>query len=857
MKATSRRKTPFRQLLVVSAGLALLAGGAWVAVGIALDPARVREALQDATLRATGRMLTVAGGVHITPGLAPVIELDDVALANVAGGSRPQMVTARAVRAELALLPLLFGDAVISTVTVEQPDILIERGTDGAANWVFTPPRRVLFAGQGAGSQGGGRHHVEIRHIVLVGGRLAWQPAQGAAQAVALGHVALAADSSDSPMHLEMDGRFPDGLADGGGLPFTATIDTGSFRRLRGEAVSALAGTWPVTIKLSVPAAHAAAGAGAGVPDASLAVTGGINHPDEMRSYQLRVTAHAADLAVLNRAFGRPLLPALAEVNATAVIADASDGSWRSSQLSAHAGASDLGALAPGLTVKQITLSAPGPGQLAQVNLDGTYAGQALTFAAAVMQPDVIAAGAPIRATLSAEAAGATITAQGTIPPGLDATGFDMQVDARAPDVAALSPLVGTRLPAARDLSLSAQLGDAGVKLRGIALRNLALNSSAGDVAGAITVVWAPRHALNGTLSARSLDLDALASGSTGGGDLALPHVSGPPGIGPAPAEAPPADSGNAAPPADPAAIAAALPAGGIPLAFLRQNDADLTISAGDVVFGGAHYRDVAAHLELADGKLAVNPLRAQAPDGALIGGASIDASSDQPPIAVSLRSPSIAAGAIARILGYPDGARGTMQVDMALSGTGPSRQNIEATLTGHVGLAAVNATVSDALLDGLLGDIVRGAGVPSLGSGDAQLRCLALRADFANGVGQVRALAADLSKLSLSGTGQIDLAAQTLDLHLRPRVKLGPTDVSAPVVLQGPIGAARAALDPVLGGGRVGVEIGGGSSSGCAGKLAIARNGLAGPLPGAVPADSGIKQQIRKPKDLLQGLFH
>jgi hypothetical protein len=53
-------------------------------------------------------------------------------------------------------------------------------------------------------------------------------------------------------------------------------------------------------------------------------------------------------------------------------------------------------------------------------------------------------------------------------------------------------------------------------------------------------------------------------------------------------------------------------------------------------------------------------------------------------------------------------------------------------------------------------------------------------------------------------------------------------------------------------------LSIGGGGpvSSHCVDRLSLARNGLGGPIPAAAPAaPPGFK--IRKPKDLLKGLFH
>ena len=147
-------------------------------------------------------------------------------------------------------------------------------------------------------------------------------------------------------------------------------------------------------------------------------------------------------------------------------------------------------------------------------------------------------------------------------------------------------------------------------------------------------------------------------------------------------------------------------------------------------------------------------------------------------------------------------------------------------------------------LVQGLLGAALNTAGVPSFGGGTSQVRCLALRVDFTSGAGHVRVLAADTSKLAIDGEGELDLHAQTADLHLRPRVRLGPTEVAAPIWLHGSFGDMKPALDPVLGGGRVGMSIGSAPAgpSPCAARLALARGGLGGPLPAAAPAaDEGL----------------
>jgi AsmA protein len=839
MQASRRRKRSLPPILVGAALILVLAVAAGIMATSALNPGRLRDALQASVRRSTGRALTIAGDVHLRLGLSPQIVVDDIALANLPGGSRPQMVTARQLRAQLALLPLLAGDAVISSIDIDQPDILLERTQDGTPNWQFTPEHRALYQSHaGSGGGGGGSHRVEIRSIEMEGGQIAWRPDRGPAITLSIGTLTVFAASMDTPMALSFTGT-------AGGAPLTITASSGSLGRLAGAAVGALAGSWPLTVDLATQGA-------------TLHLEGGVNHPEQMRSYQFRLTAHAATLDPLNALLPTPALPPVSEVNATALLSDGSQGEIRTSQVSVHVGASDLARWVPGLTIKQAVLSAPGPGQLMQLNVDGSYLNQPLRFAAAAMQPDLVAGAVPLQLTANASAAGANLSAHGTVPSSLATTGLDLAVTLRAPDLSSLSPLVGRRLPAAHDLTLQAQLGDAGVKLRGIAVRNLAVTSSLGDVTGEVTVDWAPRPAIEGTLVSRTLDLDALLRGGPG---LALPatwpvpaedgtQVAMPSG------ETPPAAASPGSDQAVPAT--AALFGGDLPLPLLRNADANLTLSATDVTLGGAHYRDLDAQLQLAGGKLALNPFRAQAPEGAIVGGISIDASSDQPPVAVSLRSPSISAAAVADALGYPGGATGTMQVDAQLSGVGRNLPALEASLDGHVGLAMVNGQVNDSLVQGLIGPALETAGVSAASLGSSQVGCLAIRADFAAGMGRIQTLAVDMTRLSLDGSGTLDLHNRTADLHLRPQLRLGSTAIAAPVSLRGAFGEMKASLDPTMGGGRVGLTIGGMSAptSGCAGRLAAVRNGLGGPLPAAAPAGNPLLT-IRKPKDLLKGLFH
>lgn len=843
--APKRRRRGWLKWVLLAGVATVLGVGAFVVFGGTVSPDRIKADIEASVRRATGRDFTIGGQLHVALSLSPSLTADDIRLANVAGGSRPDMLTAQSLTAQVALLPLLSGDVVVEQVTLKGADILLEQGADGQPNWQFRAAKRSLYESDAprpepAASHSGGT--VEIHSLRLEGGHIAFKPGTGTlvpAMSADLSSVDIAATDADAPMHGVIKGH-------AGNADFRAVLDTGGFQRLEGAPVTALAGAWPVALTVTSG-------------DADFKMEGGVNHPEDMRGYSFLINANAPDLAPFATLLPGPLALPLRDVNLTFRVSDGANGEVRTSGLSLHTGAADLSGSIPGLILKEAVLSAPGPGQQAQLNVDGTYQGAPLRVVGTATQPDVIAANVPVPLAISATAASASVSARGTIPQSFGASGqagmgLDMLVSVKAPTLADLSPLVGRQLPDVRDLVFEGHVGDAGFRLRGVALRDLLFTSSLGDLSGNVTFAWAPVPTLSGQLNAKAFDLDAA-------GQAWKAYVAAAPsGQAPAPAPAPdptatppaPADGG------DQAQAPRVFSDNRLPFDGLKAANADLTLEAGTLTVGGQTYHDLNAKLLANDGKIILNPLRVSAPQGVIIGGLTLDASIDPTPVSVTLRSPSMSAAGIASMLGYAGGATGTVQVDAALNGTGNTPNALAASLSGHLGLTMVNGTVTDSLLQNGLGGALAAAGIPAVG-GSADVRCFALLTDFHNGQGDVQALALDTSRLSLDGDGSVDLGAETVSLHLRPTVQLGGTGVAAPVSLRGSFGNLKASLDPAMGGGRYGLTIGGAgpSDDACIAKLAEARGGMPGPLPvvNAAPVAGGGEK--KKPIDLLRGLFH
>jgi len=136
---TRRRKARWyrpRNILFASGGSLLAAIAAVIIVLVSADPNEYRGVFEQTIRSATGRDVTI-GGVDFALSLSPKVVLEDVMLANVAWGARPQMVVAKRVEVEMALMPLFHGEYVAKRFILRGADILLEVDPKGKSNWTF------------------------------------------------------------------------------------------------------------------------------------------------------------------------------------------------------------------------------------------------------------------------------------------------------------------------------------------------------------------------------------------------------------------------------------------------------------------------------------------------------------------------------------------------------------------------------------------------------------------------------------------------------------------------------------------------------------------------------------------------
>ncbi|MBV9654168.1 MAG: AsmA family protein [Acetobacteraceae bacterium] len=858
-------RKPIRIVLWMLLALLVLATGAALVFAATFDPNRYKPQVAAAVKRATGRDLSLNGNVSLAFGLSPTFIARDVALANVAGGSRPEMITLGQLEARISLLGLLHRRLEIERLILIKPDILLESNAAGEPNWRFSPavPSESLPQPAPANASRAPPPDITLRHLLIQEGRVTYR-AGGQERVLTLARFEARAPSRDAMTEIGLQAAY-------NGAAFTVDGTVGPLGALQTPDADA---PWPVRLTV-------------GAGEARATVAGTLREPLRAQGYDLAIDAGAPDLQAFQPFYPPLRLPKLRDITASAHVTEAASRPSVSA-LKLHAGASDLSAVAPGLQLTALDVDAPALDQPAKVTATGLFANAPLSLAATLGAPAMLLAGAPgpfpVEAT--ATAAGARLIAKGTVAQPLALTGVDIGMDAQIPDLAALSPLARRPLPALENVAFQTVLRDAGGGFaHGLTLKGARLVTPQGDLAGDLTLGSVPRPFVRGSLSSTRLDVDAVEAA------LARPPAPSP-AAAPQAATAPP----PAAPP-QPAPAPVAAPAGGrwvipdtpLPFAPLLAADADLDFKAGTVVARGTPYRDVSGHLALNGGKLRLDPFAAELPGGPMTLTASADATQPKPPVALTFRTPGLALASLLAAFRLPADANGSVEVDLDVRGAGHSPHEIASTADGHLGLASQGVKIGNRVLAETIGPLLRDANLPGIAdlAGASDVRCFATRLDAKDGHATLRAFVLDTSLLLLEGSGSINLADEALALQLRPLLRTGGTGVIVPLRVGGTLRAPKASVDatgvvgeaarqaeaagarsnPALGIiiGALGADrtvAGSGGRDNCAAALALARGGKAGPVPPTAPAATApapappspqAPPRTPKPADLLR----
>jgi uncharacterized protein involved in outer membrane biogenesis len=871
----ARRRTSLASILLpyarsASIALGIVALALVLAIGAAMllvDPNSFTPRIVAAVQRATGRQLAIRGPMSLAFGLPPTLVAEDIGLSNLAGGSRADMVKLQRLDLHVALLPLLAGEIDVAELVLTHPDVLLETNAAGQGNWRFTPAPADAAARPAATQADAGVANppavdgwrFSVRSVQIRDMHVAWRdPSRATTTEWSIPRFAVEAEQAGRSMLVN-------GSLISGGRTMAVSGETGPLGRLLDPAATI---PWPLELVAQTDGLR-------------LALRGTLLHPLHGLGYSLQIDGAATDLTPIAAFLPQPPLR-LHDGSISAQISDPDGQGAALSALSLHAIGLQVPWLLSGVDFLHADVSAPAPDKSVHADLQvATNAAsvrlRAMLGSLAAILPNAV----PQRALpveLTVDAAGAILTLKGSVRTPATMSGLDLTLFARVPNLAELDPLAGRSLPDMKQIALDATIDGGLASGATLGVHKLTLTLPESDLSGDFSLALGPRPALRGSVSARQLDLDSLLA-ALAASVHAAPATASAAGTQPRVAPPPPA----ALKPAKPNLL---IPDTPIDFGALDRADGDVQIAIAALQTNGVNYSNIAGHLVLQNGRLALDPFTGTTPGGRLDARFILDSRPPQPPVDVILHAPAISLQPFAAAFGDPDAISGSGSVDADLHGAGRSAHAIAASLDGRLAVTLSDGDLDNALLTRLLGNVLQVAKLPENLIGDVgrtRLHCFATRLDIGHGVATVPTLVADTTRLLVQGSGSLDLGQETLALHLRPMVRTGP-GIVIPVQIGGTFLAPKTNLDAALGGGKGGLL---GALAGalpaerpgdaCAAALAVARAMDTVP---AAPAQAGPAQAAPtqaapaapapaatfpppapakrpKPIDVLRGLLH
>ena len=752
-----------RTILFALVGLIVILVGTAVTVLMTTDYGKYRGTIEQKVTEATGRKFTIGSDFHVRIGLTPTLVANDVAFANATWGSRPNMAVVKQFEVQINLWPLLFGTISVAHLKLIDADILLETDAKGLGNWELPTVRAPAAAAapapsrQSQESSGGKVYLPEIHDLNIEGVLLQFRDGQTKeTRRFSLGHLNLSETDPDAPLKIDINGTYNDFYAEIGG-------SVGSLAAL-GTPGSPL----PVDITAKL-----------GATDTTLRIQGQFAQPLEARGYDLHVTASTNELAQFadfsrDAHFGAIRLPKIGPLKADLHIADAGGANAATGGVPSLAAVS-LDAGRPDLLRLQVAGAVRELVELKGVALDVTASGQEIGALSGLVLPGLpnglpkFPPLGPYKLAVKLENGPNRISLPsvrfdlggddqlklgfgGAIRDPLAGKGYALTFDGSAKDLAAVSREFDLGLPLTGPLSMTAKIADAGPQR--YTLSGLAISAEGSDIGGSGSL------SLAGAQPEGSVD---LASTMVDLGKL-MPSLKSPtvPGAPPPPPRPKVASDGRV------------FPASPLPFDLLGAAEADVKYHAAAIrTPDGPEFHDTTIHIGLHGGNLSVEPVSTTIGNGQITGALSVQGKTVATAFKFAIKNVSLHE-IDHEVPGEDLVDGGITNADLDLTGTGDSVRAIMADLNGTlflgIGPGSFRARYTDMLgLSGLTNLV--GKSLPKIER--TTLHCFVARFDVSNGLARSRVLLADTGRLTLDGSGTINLRTEQLDMGMDSHTKV------------------------------------------------------------------------------------
>jgi len=724
---------------------ALIAGGGAVAVS-RIDPVAIKDFLTDAARQASGREVVVRGSTDLELFPAPTLIAENVVFGNAAWSVSPDMGRVKRLEARVAWLPLFLGQVRITRFRLVEPHLLLERDSNGRRNWDFDTGGAEPSGERAFLARLHALVEMVVSEIQIVDGTVSLRRGTRT-RILRIPRLSAYGDVGNDALHVAGQGHF-----------------AGRDWRLTGSvgALSTLLDNQPYALGFVLRSG--------GI---RLTGDGAIERPLDGTGLGLELKLAAASARDLASLGGHDVdLPGAVEGRAT--LADR-DGVARLVVHEAHMRIADArvsmegsiedlaGAPDVRLRVDVKAKSLAGVATLAGVDLP--RAGR-LEASAAIGNSKGRFRMHDLSGTL--QLGGATVRLDGGIRDLVRQRGIDIGVELETPSLARLSRYVGVALPAVGPVEARARVGRT---RHGYKLAKLEARVARSDVRGELYVYpHRKRPRIVGKLQAERLDLDPYLPAAAEGGDTR---------------------------------VFSRVP---FSVDWLRDLDGELAVHANILRVRGVEIARARIGMALRQGKLLFTPA------GALGGGEfkaklALDARGQRPHVALRIRGKGIGLGKVASQIyetELVEGARADVNIDVA--GRGRSLAELMAGLSGGVYVAAGKATVHNARLEKISGDMVTTilstVAMQSPDDATTHVRCGVVRVIVKEGSVDIdRTVAMETTRAAMSTSGNINLKDESLDLGVSLVGRTGPSlsagSFSGLVRVRGSIAEPEVVADP------------------------------------------------------------
>jgi uncharacterized protein involved in outer membrane biogenesis len=363
---------------------------------------------------------------------------------------------------------------------------------------------------------------------------------------------------------------------------------------------------------------------------------------------------------------------------------------------------------------------------------------------------------------LALDAGDIHVTSDGQVRKPFDLGKLTFSVSASGEDLANLFYLTQLALPNTPPFKLSAHI-DRNEKF--IKVTNIDGTVGQSDLQGNVDVdASRKRPSITGTLTSRQLRLKDLAA-SFGGktkseGTLARATEPAKPSKKGAEEKAP--------------ANAKLFPDARLQVERVRAMDGDVKFSAQSIQAGSVPFKQVAFHIKLDDGLLALTPVEFTLPQGKIEGTVNIDARGKKPLTKVDLRARNVQ---LDQIKGKAPDAKpplgGVMQARAVLEGHGDSVHDVMADADGRVSIVVPHGQVNAAFAELTGINVARGIGLLLKGDDErAEIRCGIAQFKVKDGLMTADNVVFDTADVRITGRGDIKLGPEELDLEIKGQPK-------------------------------------------------------------------------------------